>query len=108
MAERENKNLHKTELKASQEPGVPVFSFAASDSAGAGLTPEYFNIDENKFSGYYDAAHKLIFILDETKNDFAPNDLLIINSIDDRKWDDILANDYKVDLEDIRPRVDNK
>ena len=50
----------------------------------------------------------MIFVLDETINADKPNVLLVIDSFDGRKWDDVLANDYNVDLETVRPKRDNK
>ncbi|HNY25332.1 MAG TPA: hypothetical protein PKJ33_02175 [Alphaproteobacteria bacterium] len=72
------------------------------------LSPKDFSISGNDFTAYYDGAEKLVFVLDKTFDDRKPNVLLIINPIGDRKWDDILANDFGVDLETIRPKVDNK
>ncbi len=67
-----------------------------------------YNISGNEFRAYYDAAHKLVFVIDSTMDERKPNVLLIINPVGDRKWDDILANDYAIDLETIRPKKDNK
>ncbi|MCL2890162.1 MAG: hypothetical protein FWF34_02810, partial [Alphaproteobacteria bacterium] len=85
---------------------VPSFSFAAGD--GANARRKYFEIGDIKFDAYYDAAHKLIFVLDETHDAFLPNAMLVINPIGARKWDDILANDYDIDLETVRPKKNNK
>ena len=60
-----------------------------------------YNIAGNVIRAYYDADDKLIFILDKTISDDKPNVLLVINPVGDRKWDDILANDYGVDLETV-------
>lgn len=67
-----------------------------------------YNIKGNDFRAYYDGAHELIFVLDETINADKPNVLLVIDSFDDRKWDDVLSNDYGIDLETVRPKRDNK
>lgn len=67
-----------------------------------------YDIEGNTIRAYYDKSHKLIFVLDETINADKPNVLLVIDSFDDRKWDDVLANDYNVDLETVRPKRDNK
>lgn len=67
-----------------------------------------YNIAGNVIRAYYDADDKLIFILDKTISDDKPNVLLVINPVGDRKWDDILANDYGVDLETVRPKKNNK
>lgn len=102
--ERENTS----KIKLGTNNGMPMVSFAATGDAGVRLSPESFDISGNEFDAYYDGAHKLVFVLDKTITSDKPNVLLIINPIGDRKWDDILANDYHVDLETIRPKVDNK
>ena len=72
------------------------------------LHPIDYDIDGNKLRAFYDKAHKLIFVLDETISADKPNVLLVIDSFDGRKWDDVLSNDYNVVLETIRPKRDNK
>ena len=72
------------------------------------LTPTNYEIDGNTIRAYYDESHNLVFVLDETINADKPNVLLVIDSFDGRKWDDVLANDYNVDLETVRPKRDNK
>ena len=72
------------------------------------LTSINYDIAGNLIRAYYDKSHKLIFVLDETINADKPNVLLVIDSFDDRKWDDVLSNDYNVDLETVRPKRDNK
>lgn len=72
------------------------------------LTFTDYDIAGNVFRAYYDTAHKLVFILDNTKTEQKSNALLIINPIGNRKWDDILSNDYAVDLETVRPKKNNK
>lgn len=67
-----------------------------------------YDINGNSFRAYYDADNKLVFVLDDTTDALTPNALLIINPVGDRKWDDILSNDYAVDLETVRPKKDNK
>ena len=67
-----------------------------------------YDIAGNAIRAYYDNSNKLIFVLDNTINADKPNVLLVIDSFDDRKWDDVLANDYHVDLETVRPKRDNK
>ena len=52
--------------------------------------------------------NKLIFVLDLSVSDIKPNVLLVINPDGDRKWDDILSNDYGIVLENVRPKKDNK
>ena len=60
------------------------------------------------FRAWKDDSDKLIFVLDTTTDEYKPNVLLVLNAHDERKWDDVLTNDYGVNLEDVRPRVDNK
>lgn len=72
------------------------------------LTFKDYNIGGNVLRAYYDADDKLVFVLDNTVDDRKPNALLVINPVGDRKWDDILANDYGVDLETVRPKKNNK
>lgn len=67
-----------------------------------------YDISGNVFRVYYDADGKIVFVLDFTVSQVKPNVLLVINPVGDRKWDDILANDYGVDLETVRPKKDNK
>ncbi len=95
-------------VKLSARGGVPTVSFGATGDAGVRLVPEEYKISGNEFTAWYDGAHKLVFVLDNTLDSRKPNVLLVINPIGDRKWDDILANDFGVDLETIRPKVDNK
>ena len=72
------------------------------------LTPTDYDIAGNKIRAYYDGSNNLVFVLDETTDGDKPNVLLVIDSFDERKWDDVLANDYHVDLETVRPKRDNK
>ncbi|MDE6571001.1 MAG: hypothetical protein K2L95_02160 [Alphaproteobacteria bacterium] len=72
------------------------------------LTRMDYTIAGNDITAFYDAAHKLVLVLDRTIDELKPNVLLVINPVGDRKWDDILANDYNVDLETVRPKKDNK
>jgi len=72
------------------------------------LYPTEYNIAGNAIRAYHDKSGKLIFVLDETVNADKPNVLLVIDSFDGRKWDDVLANDYNVELESVRPKRDNK
>ena len=67
-----------------------------------------YDIAGNAIRAYYDNSNNLIFILDETINADKPNVLLVIDSFDGRKWDEVLVNDYGVDLETVRPKRDNK
>ena len=72
------------------------------------LTLIDYDIAGNSFRAYYDADSKLVFVIDFLITDTKPNVLLVINPVGDRKWDDILENDYGVDLETVRPKKDNK
>ncbi len=72
------------------------------------LTPRDYDIAGNVFRAYYDARHKLVFVIDYTISPDKPNVLLVLNPAGDRKWDDVLANDFGVDLETVRPKKDNK
>ena len=67
-----------------------------------------YNIAGNQLRAFYDENGELVFVVDLEINEKKPNVLLVINSDGDRKWDDILENDYNVDLEDVRPKKDNK
>lgn len=72
------------------------------------LTQKEYNISGNVFRAFYDVDGKLVFVIDDTITDFKLNALLVINPVGDRKWNDILSNDYGVDLETVRPKKDNK
>ncbi|MCL2018067.1 MAG: hypothetical protein FWG80_04845 [Alphaproteobacteria bacterium] len=111
MKKREDYLSPDIKLAEEHEDMVPVLSFAATGSGS--LSPEHFHIPESNLfiTAYYDDAHRLIFILDETPDKRTPNTLLVINpdSVDkNRKWDDILTRDYHANLETIRPKKDNK
>ena len=67
-----------------------------------------YNIAGNQLRAFYDENGGLVFVIDSEINEKKPNVLLVVNSDGDRKWDDILENDYDVDLEDVRPKKDNK
>ncbi|MBR5625697.1 MAG: hypothetical protein IKW67_02875 [Alphaproteobacteria bacterium] len=72
------------------------------------LTYVDYDIGGNVFRAYYDADKKIVFVVDYLETDVKPNVLLVINPDGNRKWDDILMNDYGVDLETVRPKKDNK
>jgi len=67
-----------------------------------------FDIMGNVFRAWYDADDNLACVVDETIDEYKPNVMLVINPQDDRKWDDILVNDFGIDLEDVRPKKDNR
>lgn len=103
-----NEREDKLNVQLSASDGIPKVSFTSSDGNDHHLKGEDYHIAGNEFTAYYDPAHKLIFVVDRTLDERKPNVLLVINPVGDRKWDDILANDYDVDLETVRPKVDNK
>lgn len=72
------------------------------------LTSKDYDIAGNLFRAFYDANSNLVFVIDYTTDDRKPNVLLVINPVGERKWDDVLSNDYGVDLETVRPKKDNK
>ncbi len=72
------------------------------------LIPQDFNIAGNVLRAFFDTQDHLIFVLDNTVADGKTNTLLVINPVENRKWDDILSNDWGVDLETVRPKKDNK
>ena len=78
-----NEREDKMKVNLSASDGIPKVSFAAN-AMGGHLTPEEYNIAGNVFTAYYDAAHKLVFVLDNTVDDRKPNVLLVINPIGDR------------------------
>ena len=67
-----------------------------------------YKISGNTLRAFYDKHRKLVFVLDSTINKLKPNVLLVMSSYGDRKWDDVLSNDYGMNLELIRPKKDNK
>ena len=72
------------------------------------LKSKNYEIKGNSLRAFYDAQNKLVFVLDSTVDKIKPNVLLIMSARGDRKWDDVLVNDYNVDLETVRPKKDNK
>lgn len=80
-----------------------------SSNNGLGmLSMRRYDIEGNKIRAFFDDADNLIFVIDDTVTPDKPNALLVINSDDGRKWDDILSNDYDVSLEMVRPKKNNK
>ncbi len=67
-----------------------------------------YNISGNQLRAFYDENGGLVFVVDLKIDDKKPNVMLVINPDGNRKWDDILENDYDVQLEDVRPKKDNK
>ena len=72
------------------------------------LTVRDYDIAGNVLRVYSNTDGKIIFVLDLSVDENKPNVLLIIDAVDNRKWDDILENDYGIDLETVRPKKDNK
>lgn len=72
------------------------------------LKSKDYRIKGNELRAFYDKHGKLVFVLDLTVNELKPNVLLVMASHGDRKWDDVLTNDYGMDLELVRPKKDNK
>ncbi len=92
---------------SSERESLPVSQNMHKNAAGA-LTPVDYDIAGNSFRVYYDSARAPVFVLDGTQSPRKPNVMLVIPVTDNRKWDDVLAVDWGVDLETIRPRKDNK
>ncbi|MBO4480768.1 MAG: hypothetical protein J5742_04080 [Alphaproteobacteria bacterium] len=67
-----------------------------------------YDIAGNVFRAWRDEDGKLIVVLDETIDEYKPYALLVMDSYGDRKWDDVLSNDFNLDLEDVRPKKENK
>lgn len=67
-----------------------------------------YDIMGHQFRAWFDSAHRLVFVVDESVAEYKPNVLLVLDAQENRKWDDILVNDYGVDLEDVRPKKNNK
>lgn len=67
-----------------------------------------YDIAGNEISAFYDNADNLVFVLDNTVSNKKTNVLLVINPEAGKRWDEILSGKYGVDLETIRPKVDNK
>ncbi|MBD5400289.1 hypothetical protein HDR61_00875 [bacterium] len=67
-----------------------------------------YDINGNVLRAFFDALGSLVFVVDDTVYADKPNSLLVINPVGNRKWDDILSNDYNIELEAVRPKKDNK
>lgn len=79
-----------------------------SEKKNVMLKPTEYDISGNFIRAFYDNQGKLVFVLDLTVTDTKPNVLLVMSSYGNRKWDDVLANDYGMNLELVRPKKDNK
>lgn len=78
------------------------------DFISSELYAKDFEIQGNLLQAFYDSNDVLVFVLDKTVSDLKSNVLLVMNPVPNRKWDDVLANDYDLDLELVRPKKDNK
>ena len=67
-----------------------------------------YDIAGNAIRAFFAPDNRLICVLDLLITEIKPNVLLVINPDENRKWDDILENDFGVDLETVRPKKDNK
>ena len=92
MAERDNDFV----------PVVPL------GNSGGEPSIESYEIDGLRLEAAYDGSHRLLFVLDRTKDAILPNVVLVIAGRDGRKWDDVLENDFGISPETVRPRVNNK
>lgn len=72
------------------------------------LRPVEYDIAGNVLRAWYDDKGKLVFVVDETVDEYKPNVLLVVRSDGTRRWDDLLQNVYNIDLKLIRPKRDNK
>jgi len=86
-----------------------VFNIVPLGDGGVGVpTIEMHELAGLKIKAFYDAAHKLLFAIDLTRDSILPNALLVLEDREGRKWDDILQNDFQIKPESVRPRSDNK
>ena len=67
-----------------------------------------YQIDGNVFRAWTDNSGRLVFVVDETIDEYKPYVLLVMGLYGERKWDDVLFNDFHVNLENIRPKKENK
>ena len=72
------------------------------------LTVRDYDIAGNLVRAFVAPDGKIVFVLDLMVDESKPNVLLVMNPVDNRKWDDVLENDYGVDLETVRPKKNNK
>lgn len=80
----------------------------ARENSRQSIKTREYDIVGNVLRAYYGADGALICVVDLTISDFKPNVLLVLTADGDRKWDDILENDFDMNLETVRPRRDNK
>jgi len=72
------------------------------------LELRHYDVFENSIDAFYDNKGNLVCVLDKLIDNNKPNVLLVINPDGEKKWDEILSNNYNVNLETIRPKFDNK
>lgn len=80
----------------------------ARENISLPITSSEFQIAGNTLRAFYDANDNLVFVIDSTISENKPHALLVMMPYGNRKWDDVLSNDFQINLETIRPKVDNK
>lgn len=80
----------------------------ARENISLPITSSEFQIAGSVLRAFYDANNNLVFVIDSTISENKPHALLVMEPYGNRKWDDVLSNDFKINLETIRPKVDNK
>ena len=95
-------------MSSERESLLPAHSPNDNNLPTVVLTHTDYDIMGNVFRAYYDNAQRMVFVVDSTQSARKPNVMLVLPQSGERKWDDILSNDWGVDLETIRPRKDNK
>ena len=68
-----------------------------------------YSILGDTFRLWRNADGKTLFVVDDTITEYKPNVMLVLPPDEDnRKWDDVLQNDFGIDLETVRPKKNNK
>ena len=68
-----------------------------------------YSILGNTFRLWRNADGETLFVVDDTITEYKPNVMLVLPPDEDnRKWDDVLQNDFGIDLETVRPKKNNK
>ncbi len=68
-----------------------------------------YSILGNTFRLWRNADGETLFVIDDTITEYKPNVMLVLPPDEDnRKWDDVLQNDFGIDLETVRPKKNNK
>ena len=79
-----------------------------ANDQGGNVIEYHCEINWLKFIGYY-RGDELLFIIDYTRDEIAPNHRLIINFTPNGKpWPAVINDDFKINFEDIRPKNGNK